>query len=269
MSEQMREELQWEGKRFLIDQEPLESFFQLQGGRPELEPAGSCLWRGYLGEWEIVQEKLYLSRLGGALDGDPVSLATVFPGAPERVFAFWFSGLLSSSLRQISEPEETADSYRCEQVLEFKDGLLVRHYRREYGHSATLRLRGRERLIRAQPVLSQLIPDAGTLIREGFQIEFSALLRARIGRWELHDDRLYLAGVKGTLPDGAEASIASFFEDRHGKVDNPVFARWFSGDIRVSSSLVIDYRWLRSLCPEERELQLQLSQGVLQNIDVL
>ena len=55
----------------------------------------TALWRGYVGTWEIIDGRLYLIELHGELEGGgAASLATGFPGFPDRVFAHWYSGTL-------------------------------------------------------------------------------------------------------------------------------------------------------------------------------
>ncbi len=65
----------------------------------------AALWRGYVGQWELHADRLYLTGIShpgwaeGHDDGttaadDEASLRAVFPDANERVFAGWFSGTL-------------------------------------------------------------------------------------------------------------------------------------------------------------------------------
>lgn len=55
----------------------------------------TALWRGYIGTWEINGDRLYLIAIEGELNsGEAVTLETLFPGFPDRVFAHWYSGRL-------------------------------------------------------------------------------------------------------------------------------------------------------------------------------
>ncbi len=75
--------------------EPLEKYFILSCTFPKFESNCTALWRGYVGSWEIVNERLYLVGLDGTLeDGTNVSVSTFFPDFPDRVFAHWFSGTI-------------------------------------------------------------------------------------------------------------------------------------------------------------------------------
>lgn len=64
--------------------------------RPEIEfvaPSTAC-WRGYLGRWEIKNNKLYLIGLKATLKGfKKVGIDYLFPGQ-EEVFADWFTGTI-------------------------------------------------------------------------------------------------------------------------------------------------------------------------------
>lgn len=95
MTAQMSEHLRYEGEDHSMFAQPLEDYFEMSGPRPKFAMTSTALWRGYVGDWEIVADRLYLVGLSATLaDGTPASLETLFPGYPERVFAHWFSGTL-------------------------------------------------------------------------------------------------------------------------------------------------------------------------------
>ena len=95
MTAQATEILLYEGSELHMCATPLGSYFALGGNRPEFVSPHTGLWRGYIGHWEIVDDRLYLRGLEGALtDGSQASLATVFPDARDKVFAHWFNGTL-------------------------------------------------------------------------------------------------------------------------------------------------------------------------------
>lgn len=74
---------------------PLSVFLNLSNFSRKIRSPNTALWRGYVGTWEIVNNRLYLIALSGEfIDGSPVNLEAIFPGYPERVFAHWYSGLL-------------------------------------------------------------------------------------------------------------------------------------------------------------------------------
>jgi hypothetical protein len=95
MTAQFSELLLLEGKQQALCSYPLASYFALGGESVAFQASSTALSRGYVGTWEIHDQRLYLIRLQGSLqDESPVSLETVFPGYPQRVFAHWFSGTL-------------------------------------------------------------------------------------------------------------------------------------------------------------------------------
>jgi hypothetical protein len=95
MTAQFSELLMLEGKQHALCSYPLASYFALGGESVAFRASSTALSRGYIGTWEILDQRLYLIRLQGWLQAEsPVSLETVFPGYPQRVFAHWFSGTL-------------------------------------------------------------------------------------------------------------------------------------------------------------------------------
>jgi hypothetical protein len=94
MTAQTPETLHYEGEQLSMCTEPLGDFFKLAGLKPQRGIVSTALWRGYVGEWEIIDDRLYLIGINGELDGIDVNLETFFPGYPDRVFAHWFSGTI-------------------------------------------------------------------------------------------------------------------------------------------------------------------------------
>ena len=95
MTAQIPETLLYEGERLSMCSEPLADFFAFGGVNPGFQAPSTSLWRGYVGEWEIIEGRLYLIGLNGTLkDGSRATLATLFPDFPHRVFAHWYSGTI-------------------------------------------------------------------------------------------------------------------------------------------------------------------------------
>lgn len=62
---------------------------------PPFRRRKTTLMRNYLGSWVLLDQQLYLVGIDAEyLDGTAVTLDSLFPGYPERVFAHWFSGPL-------------------------------------------------------------------------------------------------------------------------------------------------------------------------------
>ena len=136
MTAQIGERLIYEGRKVSMCTEPLHVFFALGGRRPEFGFSSTALWRGYLGTWEIVGDRLYLIGLTGTLvDGTEATLETVFPGYPERVFAHWYSGTLRIPEGKLLEYVNAsyASIYERDRFLKIEKGVLVGSYVRQNG----------------------------------------------------------------------------------------------------------------------------------------
>lgn len=95
MTAQISELLQCQGEVVAMCTEPLSDYLAMGGVNPRFESNCTALWRGYVGSWEIVDDRLYLVGLSGTLEGGAdVTLATIFPDFPNRVFAHWYSGTI-------------------------------------------------------------------------------------------------------------------------------------------------------------------------------
>lgn len=93
MTAQIAERLVYQKEEFAMRAEPLSDYFAKGGTKPKFRLSCSGLWRGYIGRWEIVDDRLYMTDLNGTLeDGTKATMATIFPGFPDHVFAQWYSG---------------------------------------------------------------------------------------------------------------------------------------------------------------------------------
>lgn len=95
MTAQIAERLLYQGDDAAMCTNPLGDYFAMGGVNPRFESNCTALWRGYVGSWEVVDDRLYLIRLNGTLEGGAdATLATFFPAFPDRVFAHWYSGTI-------------------------------------------------------------------------------------------------------------------------------------------------------------------------------
>ena len=95
MTAQIAEKLRYQGEVVAMCTNPLSDYFAMGGFNPRFVSNSTALWRGYVGRWEIADGRLYLVELRGTLDdGTEASVATIFPGFPDRVFAHWYSGTI-------------------------------------------------------------------------------------------------------------------------------------------------------------------------------
>ena len=134
MTAQIGEKLIYDGRQVSMCTEPLSDYFAFGGHHPEFEFTCTALWRGYVGTWEITNDRLYIVGLTGTLkDGSEATLETLFPGYPDRVFAHWYSGTL-----RIPEGKQLeyvhmgyASTYERDRILKIEKGVvigsLVRH----------------------------------------------------------------------------------------------------------------------------------------------
>lgn len=96
MTAQVPETIWIENESHFLCTEPLEAYRILGGKLPSFDcRANSAIQRGYLGTWEIINERLYLTELEALLEsGQIVDLGALFPEFATRVFAHWYSGTL-------------------------------------------------------------------------------------------------------------------------------------------------------------------------------
>lgn len=128
MTAQIGEKLIYEGKELTMCNEPLNSYFRLGGIKPEFESICTALWRGYVGTWEIINDRLYLVELSGKLSkGLTASLATVFPVYPDRVFAHWYSGCLRIPDGKLLEYVHMGygSTYERDLIINIKKGVII------------------------------------------------------------------------------------------------------------------------------------------------
>ena len=128
MTAQIAEKFHYEGRELSMCSEPLSTFFALGGYQPNFESNCTALWRGYVGEWEVKENRLYMIGLNGVLeDGSEASLETVFPGFPDRVFAHWYSGRVRIPEGKVLEYVHMgyASTYESDLMIYFEKGVVI------------------------------------------------------------------------------------------------------------------------------------------------
>jgi hypothetical protein len=139
MTAQMPEKLKYEERQLSMCSEPLRDYFALAGIEPGFESNCTALWRGYVGEWEILNGRLYLIGLSGTLeDGTEANLETIFPGFAHRVFAHWFTGRIRVPQGKMLDYVHMgyASTYERDLFLDIEKGILRDSSVRENGNSA-------------------------------------------------------------------------------------------------------------------------------------
>jgi hypothetical protein len=141
MTAQIGEKLIFEGQQVSMCTEPLGGFFALGGHCPEFEFTCTALWRGYVGTWDILNDRLYMVGLTGTLkDGSEATLETVFPGYPDRVFAHWYSGTLRIPEGKLIEYVHGgyASTYERDRFLKIEKGVVVSSKIRQNGQATEM-----------------------------------------------------------------------------------------------------------------------------------
>lgn len=67
MTAQIAENMLYQGKQVAMCTTPLNDYFVMGGYNPRFESNCTALWRGYVGTWEVVDDRLYLTRLHDSL----------------------------------------------------------------------------------------------------------------------------------------------------------------------------------------------------------
>lgn len=95
MTAQIAESLRHRGRDFSLWTLPLESFLDLSNQRKAFAKVHrhTACFRGYVGYWEISDNKLFLNS-AETLDGENFALDSLFSNTRAPIFAEWFSGEL-------------------------------------------------------------------------------------------------------------------------------------------------------------------------------
>ena len=129
MTAQAQEELIYNGETVGMCSTPLDDYFTLINWQPEFEEICTGLWRGYVGEWLIENQRLYLTGIDGftIIGGEKFTINTLFPKSDSPVFAEWFSGVIRIPRGELIKYFHGgfASVYERDEYVEFKDGVLT------------------------------------------------------------------------------------------------------------------------------------------------
>jgi hypothetical protein len=127
MTAQIREIIDYKCERNVMATEPLFPYLQSRKDICFNAKSTGC-WRGYLGIWQINDNRLFLVKLKGYIDKDykEVELEYIFPGKKE-VFADWFSGEIRISQGELLKYVHMGyqSIFEKDLILEFKEGVLM------------------------------------------------------------------------------------------------------------------------------------------------
>jgi hypothetical protein len=132
MTAQIEEILLYENKKHCTHFDGIYSFLKKNKGLEEPFSESSNCYRGYEGQWELKDKKLYLKKLKVYLkSGKTADMSLYFPGSKE-VFAAWFSGEIDLPAgKETMYSHSTGPMYERYHVLKFKKGVLTKKFEKD------------------------------------------------------------------------------------------------------------------------------------------
>jgi len=96
MTAQVNDIIYIDGRRHYLACEPFWAYIdERTGTSPRFISQSTACWRGYVAEWKITGDELYLTRIDGHLaDKTRATIDTLFPDSKGKVVAKWFTGEL-------------------------------------------------------------------------------------------------------------------------------------------------------------------------------
>lgn len=128
MTAQFREILLYKGERLGMAENPLRPYLDSRIDIEFVSNSTAC-WRGYVGRWEVIDDKLYLVNLSANLGDEKVGIDYLFPGQT-KVFADWYSGEIRIPTGKMQEYVHMgyASIFEKDLFLVFVNGQLVNQY---------------------------------------------------------------------------------------------------------------------------------------------
>ncbi|MCJ7449216.1 MAG: hypothetical protein MUO72_16190 [Bacteroidales bacterium] len=129
MTAQEREVLYYNGKTYWLSTEPLKPLLDIIGDEKPSSSAvvmasTSCR-RGYIGDWEIVEDRLFLIGLKGCPEeNERFTMDFLFPNQ-QKVFAGWFTGEIKIPQGKVLVHDDTTTLHEKDWYLEFDKGIIV------------------------------------------------------------------------------------------------------------------------------------------------
>jgi hypothetical protein len=130
VTDQVSEILIVQGEELWMCTDPLETYFVSAGIKSPFKWQETCCWRGYVGTWEIENDRLYLDSVEGrTAHGTPIGLTHLFPGKGERVFAHWYSGEIRCPAGKLLEARIVGwpwpNLYERDRFFTIKEGVVT------------------------------------------------------------------------------------------------------------------------------------------------
>ena len=129
MTAQEREILYYNGKTYWLSTEPLKPLLDIIGDEKPSSSvvvmASTACRRGYIGEWEIIEDKLFLIGLEGCPEeNEQFTMDFLFPNQ-QKVFAGWFTGEIKIPQGKVLVHDDSTTLHEKDWYLEFDKGILV------------------------------------------------------------------------------------------------------------------------------------------------
>ncbi len=127
MTAQAAEILHYKGKRLDLTDEPLSLYLANADWRPPFDTMSTACWRGYIGEWEIDRQRLYLIGIFDPSMSETADLSELFPDTNGRIFAHWVTAELRCPIGKLLNYVHMGFASEHEQDLfiTFRQGELV------------------------------------------------------------------------------------------------------------------------------------------------
>jgi hypothetical protein len=128
MTAQISESIKYKDKKRSLLNCPLCHYFSLANIESPFQGNCTALWRGYTGNWEIVNDRLYLTSVKAGFDDDNnTALEDIFSGFGQRVFAHWYTGELRIPVgKQLKYVHMGfASEYKQEVYLQVDQGVVI------------------------------------------------------------------------------------------------------------------------------------------------
>ncbi|SHJ58591.1 hypothetical protein SAMN04487911_12610 [Arenibacter nanhaiticus] len=95
MTHQVADKLKYNGSVYSINEDLLEKYFiEFPEKIPEFEVISSALWKGYLAEYEIIEDQLLIKKLKVMASGELKMRSVLQDVFPKNKKMDWFSGLI-------------------------------------------------------------------------------------------------------------------------------------------------------------------------------
>ena len=265
MTAQASEILIYKGLEFQILSEPLEDYLRNYNNLPPFEFTSTGCWRGYIGKWEIKNDKLFLVGLEANTLFGSTNLDYLFPNKTE-VFADWFNGELKIAHGEMIEYSHRGHFSIYEQsiCLQFINGLIVDQkiidnktglvYLSSFSEFLDNSIKNEINSYDLDKLIEMFDSDfrqfAGELYEQFRKIDFKDendnFVKVNLRDWEVSEKKsLFAAALKGlnmyyfVLTNRSSFPVASFNNIMNAIAGNDTVyinkksIKWFPNDIKV------------------------------------